>query len=137
MAKDIIHDAVKNALTKDGWTVTDDPFRIKYKDLELQADLGAERPIAAFKAGRKIVVEIKSFVGRSLISELYAALGQYSVYLDLLQETEPDRKLYLAVSDLVYNDFFQLEGVQFITARENLALLVVNTESEEVLQWIN
>ena len=137
MAKDIIHDAVKNALTKDGWTVTDDPFRIKYKDLELQADLGAERPIAAFKAGRKIVVEIKSFVGRSLISELYAALGQYSVYLDLLQETEPDRKLYLAVSDLVYNDFFQLEGVQFIAARENLALLVVNTATEEVLQWIN
>ena len=70
MAKDTIHQAVKNALTKDGWTVTDDPFHIKYKDLELQADLGAERPIAAIKAGRKIAVEIKSFVGRSLISEL-------------------------------------------------------------------
>src|SRR5262249_45610264 len=121
MAKDFIHDAVKNALAKDGWTITDDPFHIKYKDLELQADLGAERPIAAIKAGRKIVVEIKSFLGRSLISELYSALGQYSVYLDLLKETEPDRKLYLAVSDLVYNDFFQLEAVQFIVARENLA----------------
>ena len=50
MAKDIIHDAVKTALIKDGWKITDDPLHIKYKDLELQADLGAERPIAAFKA---------------------------------------------------------------------------------------
>ena len=99
--------------------------------------MGAERPIAAFKAGRKIAVEIKSFVGRSLISELYLALGQYPVYLDLLQETEPDRKLYLAVSDLVFNDFFQLEAVQLIVAREQLALLVVNTETEEVMHWIN
>lgn len=137
MAKDVIHDAVKNALAKDGWMITDDPFHIKFKDLELQADLGAERPIAATKAGRKIVVEVKSFLGRSLISELYSALGQYAVYLDLLKETEPDRKLYLAVSDLVYNDFFQLEAVQFIVARENLAMLVVNTKTEEVTQWLN
>jgi hypothetical protein len=137
MARDFIHEAVKRALVKDGWTVTDDPLHIKYKDLELQADLGAERPIAAVKAGRKIAVEIKSFVGRSLISELYTALEQYVVYLDLLQETEPDRKLYLAVSDLVFNDFFQLEAVQLIVAREQLAMLVVNTATEEVTQWIN
>lgn len=26
--KDRIHEAVKNALVKDGWTITDDPFRL-------------------------------------------------------------------------------------------------------------
>jgi len=44
-AQDIIHDAVKNALIKDGWTITHDPYIIKYEEVTLQADLGAERVI--------------------------------------------------------------------------------------------
>ncbi len=51
MAKDIIHDAVKNALIKDGWTITHDPFTIAYEEVSLSADLAAERPIAAERAG--------------------------------------------------------------------------------------
>jgi XisH protein len=60
---DIIHNAVKGALIKDGWTITDDPFIIEYKKTKLYADLGAERPIAAQRGGLRIVVEVKSFVG--------------------------------------------------------------------------
>ena len=29
--RDLYHENVKNALIKDGWTITDDPFRIQYK----------------------------------------------------------------------------------------------------------
>jgi len=29
-AKDVIHDAVRNALVKDGWTISDDLLRLKY-----------------------------------------------------------------------------------------------------------
>ena len=39
--------------------------KIKYKDAELFADLSAEKPIAAEQNGRKIVVEIKSFLSPS------------------------------------------------------------------------
>ena len=28
MTKDIFHEAVKKALIKDGWTITDDPLRL-------------------------------------------------------------------------------------------------------------
>ena len=42
-AKDVYHDAVKNALIKDGWTITADPYKIKYKDAELFADLAVEK----------------------------------------------------------------------------------------------
>lgn len=28
-AKDIFHDKVKNALIKDGWKITDDPYSLK------------------------------------------------------------------------------------------------------------
>lgn len=83
MARDKIHYAVKNALIKDGWTITADPYYLKVADDEpdLAADLAAERPLAAEKGSRKIVVEIKSFLGRSLITEFYSALGQYLTYL--------------------------------------------------------
>lgn len=73
--RDKIHEAVKKALINDGWTITDDPYWIKYKTLQLPADLGAERPIAAERGTEKIVVEIKSFLSTSLIPELQAALA--------------------------------------------------------------
>ena len=65
-ATDFIHDAVKQALIKDGWTITDDPFTITYEDATLYADLAAERALAAVRADRRIVVEIKTFLGPSL-----------------------------------------------------------------------
>jgi hypothetical protein len=74
-ARDVYHDAVKNALVKDGWTITADPYFIKYEDAELYADLAAEKPLAAERHEQKIVVEIKSFVGRSLIYDFHSALG--------------------------------------------------------------
>lgn len=74
-AKDIYHNEVKNALIKDGWTITDDPYFIKYEDAELYADLAAEKPIAAERQGQKIVVEIKSFVGKSLMYDFHVGPG--------------------------------------------------------------
>jgi hypothetical protein len=53
-AKDVIHDAVKNALVNDGWTITDDPLRLKYKAVNLSVDLGAERTLAAEREGEKL-----------------------------------------------------------------------------------
>lgn len=77
---DIIHNAVKNALIKDGWLVTDDPYVIQYRRTVLYADLGAEHPIAVERDGQKLVVEVKSFVGASKIQDLKEALGQYDIY---------------------------------------------------------
>lgn len=74
---DIYHDTVKRALKKDGWTITHDPFELRIGAKRLIMDLGAERVISAEKGSRKIVVEIKSFVGRSSIRDLEQALGQY------------------------------------------------------------
>ena len=136
MAKDIIHDAVKNALIKDGWTITADPFQLKYKEFQLFADLAAERsPIEAEKDGQKIVVEIKPFAGPSFVKELQQALGQYEIYQDIMDVTIPDYRLYLAISHNVYNDFFTQEATQFIVHRHNLNLLVVNINQEEVVKW--
>jgi hypothetical protein len=139
MARDKIHNAVKNALVNDGWKITADPYYVKDKKgtLELEADLAAERPLAAEKGNRKIVVEIKSFLGRSLITEFYTARGQYLTYLHLLKGSEPETELFLAVSHLVFNDFFQLDTIQDMLREDEMSMLVVNIACEEVLQWIN
>lgn len=79
-AKDKIHDSVKNALMKDGWTITHDPYTIEYDNELVYADLAAERPIAAERSGTKIIVEVKSFTGRSTIQDFKVALGQYRLY---------------------------------------------------------
>ncbi|MBE9093192.1 XisH family protein [Tychonema sp. LEGE 07203] len=136
-AKDIYHNEVKNALLKDGWTITADPYFIKYEDAELYADLAAEKPIAAQRQEQKIVVEIKSFVGRSLMYDFHGALGQYMVYRNLIQLTDPEYKLYLAIDDVVYTNFFQRKSIQLITNENKLLLMVVEMEKEEILQWID
>ncbi|PSN15187.1 hypothetical protein C7293_08370 [filamentous cyanobacterium CCT1] len=41
-AKDLLHDAVKGALEKDGWTITHDPLFISFGGVKMYVDLGAE-----------------------------------------------------------------------------------------------
>lgn len=136
-ARDKYHNAVKNSLIKDSWTITADPYIIRYEDAELYADLAAEKPIAAERQGQKIVVEIKSFVGKSLMYDFHNALGQYIVYQNLIQLTEPEYKLYLAIDDIVYEEFFQRKSVKAVIAQNSLLLMIVDTEEEEIKQWIN
>ena len=136
-AKDTYHNAVKNALIKDGWTITDDPYFIQYEDADLYADLAAEKPIAAERQGQKIVVEIKSFIGRSLMYDFHGALGQYIVYRNLIQLTAPEYTLYLGIDDAVYQDFFQRKSIQLITKENRLLIMTVEMKKEEIIQWIN
>jgi hypothetical protein len=107
-ARDFYHDTVIHTLTADGWEITHDPLLLSYGGKDLYVDLGAERvTIAAEKAGQKIAVEIKSFLGPSPIRNLEEAVGQYDVYRSILLETEPDRLLYLAVPQRVYESIIR------------------------------
>ncbi len=121
---DLYHDACKNALIKGGWIITHDPFTIKRGKQNLYIDLGAELLLSAEREGRKIAVEIKSLIGRTEMPELERALGQYILYRSLLRRLDTQRALYLAVSDIAYNEYFDtLEGHNLIED-ETLRLLV-------------
>ena len=72
---DTIYLAVKNALVKDGWTISDDPLTIEYGDLYLFIDLGARRTVAAIRGDKLIAVEIKSFPSKSKVADLQQACG--------------------------------------------------------------
>ena len=64
-ARDKIHLPVKNALIKDGWTITHDPYTLRYEEVTVQVDLAAERLLAAERGEEKIAIEIKGFRGLS------------------------------------------------------------------------
>jgi hypothetical protein len=80
MAKDLYHDLVKEALIKDGWTITNDPYRLDWIP-KWQIDLGAEKIIGATKANHQIAVEVKTFLKPSFSHEFHGVLGQYLSYL--------------------------------------------------------
>ncbi|MFM8925198.1 MAG: element excision factor XisH family protein, partial [Microcystis panniformis] len=97
-AKDLYHEAVKNALIKDGWTITADPYPIEYEDAELYPDLAIEKYISEEQRQRKIIIEIKSFLGPSMIKDFEMALGQYIFYRDLIQLGQDEyQEIYLAI----------------------------------------
>ncbi|MGB7445091.1 MAG: XisH family protein [Coleofasciculaceae cyanobacterium] len=106
-AKDLFHDAVKQALLKEQWIITADPLIIKIEGVRFKIDLAADKVLAAEKAGQKIAIEVKSFLSNSALSDFHLALGQCLNYRLALQMSEPDRILYLAVPFDTFNSFFQ------------------------------
>jgi hypothetical protein len=134
-ARDLYHDVVKSALIADGWTITHDPLVLQWGSKDLFVDLGAERLLAADKGDQKIAVEVKSFSGPSEIDDLEKALGQFILYHDILEEREPDRRLYLAVPKEIHNDLFQEPVGQLLLKRERVRLLVFDSQAEVIVQW--
>lgn len=115
--------------------ITADPLVIKINKVKLEIDLAAEKIFAAQKAGRKIAVEVKSFVSSSVISDFHLALGQFLNYRLALQMKEPDRIIYLAVPLDTFNSFFQEIFVQKAIKIYQLKLIIYEPNKEEIVEW--
>ncbi len=127
-ALDIYHDAVKNALIKDGWTITHDPFTITYEKHTLAVDLGAERN------GEPIAVEVKRIRSSDEIQDFVIALGQYIVFRSILTRVEPERKLMLAVPLRLYNTFFQEPIARPVLEKQNIHIFAFDPEKDVIVQ---
>ncbi len=144
--KDHIHDVVKRALVADGWDVTDDPYVISYGERFLFVDLGAVEAsmrgpvggqfIGAQRGGSRIAVEIKDFRGKSMIASLEQAIGQYVLYRLLLNKVDPERELYLAVTDVAHDEIFSEPIGELVISDLPLRLLVIDAERAKVQEWI-
>jgi hypothetical protein len=113
--------------------VTHDPYLIETEDVNFEVDLAAEQIFGAEKEGVKIVVEVKSFVAASFVYEFHRVVGQFLNYSIGLEETEPDRILYLAVPLKVYQDSFHLSFVKKAMRRIKMKLLIF--ENEKIVKW--
>lgn len=134
-AEDKVHGSVRNALIKDGWRITSEPFVMELEGDFLYADIGAERTTGE-RPVQAIVVEVKSFGHRSIIYALEEALGQYQLYRRVLSVTNPEAKLYLALPLAAYDKLQQRSSFRLLMRMGDLALIVVNTETEEIASWI-
>jgi hypothetical protein len=135
-ARDIIHNTVLNALISEGWKITHDPLYFRIDDDPYYIDIGAEKIIAAERAGQKIAVEIKSFLGASFAADFHLAVGQFVNYRIALQIEEPDRILYLAIPHQTYRRFFHRTLMRAVIEQQQLRLIVFDIEEEVIVQWI-
>lgn len=136
MAKDRFHFIVKEALTRDGWKITHDPYPLKDWDPDWEVDFGAEKIIAAEKGMEKIAIEVKTFLEMSFAYEFHKVLGQYLNYRAGLSQLEIDRILYLAVPVGIWETEFQRRGIQFSVKEYNVRILVFNPITSSIEIWI-
>jgi XisH protein len=142
--RDSIHNIVSQALQKDGWEITDDPYVISYGRRFLFIDLGVSEPhsqpqstlIGARQHNQRIAIEIKEFRGNSAIADLEQAIGQYVLYQLLLQQVDTQRQLYLAITTKTFATIFTEPIGQLVIRDLPLKLLVIDTNTTEVTQWI-
>jgi len=148
--KDKSHDMIKKALIKNGWEITDDPYVISYGERFLFVDLGANeselvtnshksikgRFIGAHREGNRIAVEIKEFQSKSVMFDLEQAIGQYVLYRLLLSKVDPKRKIYLAITDIVYDEIFSEPVGELVIHELPMRLIVIDSEKKEVKKWI-
>jgi len=137
MAKDKYHQHVREALEKDGWTITHDPYFLAIGRRRSYVDLGAERTVIAAERGvETIAVEVKSFIGSSDLDQFEDALGPFLLYLVVLSEKEPDRELILAVPSGFYERFFDDPVFLKIARHYGVNMMVYDIETKTVTQWI-
>ncbi len=136
MARDIIHQIVKECLINDGWTITHDPYQLEDYNPEWEIDFGAEKLIAAERGATKIAVEAKSFLESSFAYEFHKILGQYLNYRMGLSHIEIERTLFLAVPEGVHNTEFQRQGIMNSVSGYGMKIMVYNPITKTVLEWL-
>lgn len=81
-------------------------------------------------------VSAKSGCSQSQVADLEQAIGQYTLYRLLLNQVDPERDLYLAISEATYSDIFSEPIGKLAIAQLPLKLIIVDLEKKEVSQWI-
>ena len=135
--RDRYHDVVRRVLEKDGWLITEDPLRLRWGKKDMYVDLAAEKLLVAIKGEQKIAVEVKTFGGPSSVTDAQKSLGQYFMYLSVMKRTDPDRKLYLAIHEEVFEEFFSEPLGELLLDDYPVHILVFDPDMEAVVRWID
>ncbi len=124
---DTCHDAVADALRREGWQVENEAPR-RFKRRIVNFDLRASRE------GHRTFIEVKCFPGRAIPDEQYVAVGQYLVYRTFLRLVQISDPVYLAIPSTIYEKF---DEVMLETLYEHrIKLLIFDPTDRRRLQWI-
>lgn len=78
---------------------------------------------------------MQSAVARSVVRWLEEAVGQYQLYRAVLARQQPDRRLFLAVTDDVYAGILTEEIGQIALTDLGVRVLVFDPARREVIRW--
>jgi hypothetical protein len=109
--------------------------RYKSSKLAYEADLGAEKLLAAEKGMDRIVVEVKSFLKLSFANEFHGILGQYITYLDALEYLSLDRELIIAIPKFAEDRLKDYPFIRHLIEKHNLKMFVFDEKEEIILEW--
>jgi hypothetical protein len=132
--RDLYHNTVRNALIKDGWTITRDPFMLGDPKLRVYADLCVTKTTDT-DAQITLTIEVKVFGTASHATELEKAVGQYVLYRSILKHANSPIQTYLAIPTQIHRTFFQHRIVQNLIKDEQIRLLIFNPDTETIEQW--
>ncbi len=137
MARDLLHNNVREALLKEGWHITHDPLRIPIDGTYLEIDVAGEIILGAERGTEKIAVEVKSFLKKSFMTNFHEAIGQYLDYESALEDFDPQRIVYLAIPLHAFNNpIFQGRFIQKRLKQEKAKLIIFEPIKNEIIEWI-
>lgn len=128
--KDVFHDAVKNALIKDGWKLLNEVF-----ELRLIEENGSEFVMIFEKDGEKIAVLVERFLSSSQTQDFYFAFGRYLNCRLFLSKTNPDLTLLSAIRTETYQNFFKMTFVSKLVSENKMKLIIYDFISQEIKGW--
>jgi hypothetical protein len=70
------------------------------------------------------------------MADLEQAVGQYTIYHDVLSHAEPDRELFLALNEEVYSNLFEEPIGELLMENHRIRLIVFDPQTETIRQWI-
>ncbi|MDX2075355.1 MAG: element excision factor XisH family protein [bacterium] len=127
---------ILRALYKQGWHILDKPLAIRVE--QGQRYLFADVRLSNIHTQDEIIiVEIKCFSHpRTLMDDLYSAIGQYTIYQQGLMLNSVFSKLFLAMPHDIYLLLRQDKLIASTLNHVKINIITVNFEREEVELWI-
>jgi hypothetical protein len=133
--EDRYHSVVLRCLKKAEWVIVKEQEYISigsYNDTNrrLYIDIKAQRQDAEL-----VLIEVKG-LETSPVHELMELLGQYLIYRMALDYLSIEIPLYIAVSQIAYQDIIQHVLGQEMMYRYAVPLLIFDPVKEEIVKWI-
>lgn len=80
-------------------------------------------------------MEVKSFLGASETYEFHKAFGQYVTYKEALDESEPNRKLFLALPKKLKKGILRFSFIQNLLSKFGVYFCIFDPVTEEIIEW--
>lgn len=132
-AKDRFHPSVVRALTKDGWQISEEQYKLIIGERRLWIDLQVSKP----EQNLTILIEIKDLENSaSAVAALGDTVGQYLLYQVALLANDLAFPLYLAVPESAYQGILSEELGQRVIRHFDLKLLAFDPYREVITRWM-